>query len=93
MAKQMLTTGAIEAQAALALPDRELMSLIDVGNVNILNNLTVLLLGNDINVVRVDHNTIKVDVSCNQVNAVAWSSSPSTAAMPDSRTGLGGGPG
>jgi len=72
MAKQMLTTGAIEAQAALALPDRELMSLIRVGNISILNNLTVLLLKNDINVVRVDHNTLDVDATCNQVNAVAW---------------------
>jgi len=71
MAKQMLTTEAIESQAVLALPDRELMSLIRVGDVNILNNLTVLLKGNNINVIRVDHNTLKVNVSCNQVNAIA----------------------
>jgi len=72
MAKQMLTTEAIESQAVLALPDRELMSLIRVGDVNILNDLTVLLLKNNINVVRVDHNTLDVNATCNQVNAVAW---------------------
>jgi len=71
MAKQMLTHDAIESQAILALPDRELMSLIRVGNVNILNDLTVLLKDNNINVVRVDHNTINVNVSCVQVNAIA----------------------
>jgi len=72
MAKQMLTHDAIESQAILALPDRELMSLIRVGNVNILNDLTVLLLKNNINVIRVDHNTLNVNATCDQVNAVAW---------------------
>jgi len=71
MAKQMLTIDAIESQAVLALPDRELMSLIRVGDVNILNDLTVLLKDNNINVIRVDHNTIKVNVSCTQVNILA----------------------
>jgi len=71
MSKQMLTTDAIEAQAVLGLPDRELMSLIRVGDVNVLNDLSTILKDNNINVVRVDHNTIRVDVSCTQVNILA----------------------
>jgi hypothetical protein len=71
--KKTLTAEELESQVALELPDRELMALIDVEveNVKVIDDITVTLKNLNLNVVRVDHNTIKVDaLNCLQVNAV-----------------------
>jgi hypothetical protein len=72
--KKTLTAEDLETQTVLELPDRELMgALIDVtfGDITVINDITIVLKDVNVNVVRVDHNTLKVDaLNCLQVNAL-----------------------